>query len=172
MKERQKNVQFKIIQLFLLRILSQIRIGIRIRTFKSDPYQNKSRSYPQHCCYRIQGEESFSGSKFWINFPYKIENYFGVEFLYRTIKNQICNMFAGHKVVCYCNITIFVVATPSRHRDLNIFRIFLVPEALLRWRVVVVALLLSHCCYRIVVFAKLKNCCVPSSANMNHRIVL
>ena len=57
-------------------------------------------------------------------------------------------MFAGHKVVCYCNITIFVVATPSRHRDLNIFRIFLVPEALLRWRVVVVALLLSHCRFR------------------------
>ena len=32
-------------------------------------------------------------------------------------------MFSGHKVVCYCNITKFGVATPSRHRDLNIFRI-------------------------------------------------
>ena len=32
--------------------------------------------------------------------------------------------FSGHKVVCYCNITIFFVPTPSRHRDLNIFRFF------------------------------------------------
>ena len=40
--------------------------------------------------------------------------------------------------------TIFVVATPFRHRDLCIFKIFLVPKALLRhcW---VVALLLSRC---------------------------
>ena len=33
-------------------------------------------------------------------------------------------VFSGHKVVCYCNITLFGVAPPSRHRDLNIFRIF------------------------------------------------
>ena len=33
-------------------------------------------------------------------------------------------MFSGHKVVCYCNIIVFVVATPSRHRDRYIFRIF------------------------------------------------
>ena len=33
-------------------------------------------------------------------------------------------MFSGHKDVCYCNISIFVVAAPSRHRDLNIFRFF------------------------------------------------
>ena len=32
-------------------------------------------------------------------------------------------MFSGHKVVCHC-ITIFIVATPSRHHDLNIFLIF------------------------------------------------
>ena len=36
-------------------------------------------------------------------------------------------MFSGHKVVCYCSITIFGVAIPSKHRDLNIF---LDPEAL------------------------------------------
>ena len=46
------------------------------------------------------------------------------------------NMFSSHKVVFYCNITIFVVDTPSRHRDLNIFKKILVPEALLRCRVV------------------------------------
>ena len=33
-------------------------------------------------------------------------------------------MFSGHKVVCYCNFTTFGVATPSRHRDLNIFQFF------------------------------------------------
>ena len=44
-------------------------------------------------------------------------------------------MFSGNKVVCHCNITIFVVA----------------PEALL--------------CCRLVVFAKLNNCRVPSSAS-------
>ena len=49
-------------------------------------------------------------------------------------------------VLPYYNICL---ATPSKHRDLNIFRIFLVPEALLRCRVVVVK--------------KLKNCRVPSS---------
>ena len=36
---------------------------------------------------------------------------------------------SGHKVVCYCNITIFDVATTSRQRDFNIFGIFLVREA-------------------------------------------
>ena len=40
-------------------------------------------------------------------------------------------MSSGHKVGIYCNITIFVVTTLYKHRDLNIFRIFLVPEALL-----------------------------------------
>ena len=55
-------------------------------------------------------------------------------------------MFSGQKVVCYCNITIFVVATSSRHRDLNIFRIFLVPRAL-----------------QYYVVPKLKNGRVPSS---------
>ena len=58
-------------------------------------------------------------------------------------------MFSGHKVVCYCNITIFGVITPSRPRDLNISRFFLVSEALLRCRIVVVA--------------KLKNGRVPST---------
>ena len=34
-------------------------------------------------------------------------------------------MFSGHKVVWYCNITLFGVATPSRHQaDLNCFRFF------------------------------------------------
>ena len=68
-------------------------------------------------------------------------------------------MFSGHKVDCNCHFTIFVVATPSRHWGLNIFRIFSgplpVPEALL------------HC--RIVVVAKLKSCCVPSSGSYIHK---
>ena len=63
-------------------------------------------------------------------------------------------MFSGHKVVFNCHFTIFVVATPSRHWGLTIFRLFsgpwLVPEAVLHCRVV----------------AKLKNCCVPSSGFM------
>ena len=33
-------------------------------------------------------------------------------------------MFSGHTVIGYCIITIFIVATPFRHRDLNIFRKF------------------------------------------------
>ena len=58
-------------------------------------------------------------------------------------------MFSGYsfyllQYFCTC------LATPSRHRDINIFRSFLVLEALL------------HC--RIVFVAKLKNCRVPSSA--------
>ena len=48
-------------------------------------------------------------------------------------------MVAGLKVVGFCFFTIFVVATPSRHRYLNIFRFFFVPEALLRCRVVFVS---------------------------------
>ena len=60
---------------------------------------------------------------------------------------------SGHKVVCNCHYTIFIAATPSRHWGITIFRFFsspwLVPETLLRCRVVVVA--------------KLKNCRVPSS---------
>ena len=47
-------------------------------------------------------------------------------------------MFSDHKVVGYCIITIFVVATPFRHRDLNIF-FFLVPEDLLCCRIVIIA---------------------------------
>ena len=48
-------------------------------------------------------------------------------------------MFSSLKVVGFCFFTIFVVATPSRHRYLNIFRFFFVPEALLRCRVVFVS---------------------------------
>ena len=52
-------------------------------------------------------------------------------------------MLSGHKVVCNCHFTIFIVATPSRHWSLTIFFIFfLVPEALLRCRIVE----LSRCC--------------------------
>ena len=53
-------------------------------------------------------------------------------------------MFSGHTVICYCNITIFGVANPSRHRDLNIFRTFSGPRGsitLSRCRGVA----LSHC---------------------------
>ena len=57
-------------------------------------------------------------------------------------------MFSGHTAVCYCNITIFVVDT----KTLLFFAFFLVPEALLRCRAVVVV--------------KLKVCCVPSSAKL------
>ena len=63
-------------------------------------------------------------------------------------------MLSGHKVFCNCHSTIFIVATTSRHWGLTIFRFlsgpWLVPEAILRGRVVVVA--------------KLKNCRVSSSA--------
>ena len=69
-------------------------------------------------------------------------------------------MLSGHKVVCICHFTIFVVASPSRHRGLTIFQNFSGPwlflEALLRCRIVVVA--------------KLKNCRMPSSANFVIRI--
>ena len=62
-------------------------------------------------------------------------------------------IFSGPKVVCYCHFNLFVVATTSRHWGLTIFRLFsspwLVPEAML------------HC--RVVVVAKLKSCRVPSS---------
>ena len=63
-------------------------------------------------------------------------------------------MFSGLKVVGFCTFTIFVVATPSRHQDLNIFRIFSCP-----WGSVT----LSR--YHIVVVAKLKYCRLPSSDN-------
>ena len=43
-------------------------------------------------------------------------------------------MFPGNKVGCYYNITIFGVATPSKQRYLDIFRILLDPEVLLRCR--------------------------------------
>ena len=62
-------------------------------------------------------------------------------------------MLPCHTVVYNCHYTIFIVATPSRHWGLTIFRFFsgpwLVPEAILRCRVVIVA--------------KLKNCRMPSS---------
>ena len=48
-------------------------------------------------------------------------------------------MFSGHTVVYFCNITIFVVATPSRHQDLNIFQILSGP-----WG----SITLSHCLCR------------------------
>ena len=47
-------------------------------------------------------------------------------------------------VVCYCTITISGVATPSRHWPLNIFKLLLVPEALLRCRVVALSLSRSY----------------------------
>ena len=57
-------------------------------------------------------------------------------------KRQLCRdnvtMLSGHKVVCNCHFTIFIVATPSRHWGLTIFRFFAgpwpVPEAILRCR--------------------------------------
>ena len=49
-------------------------------------------------------------------------------------------MFSGLKVVGYFIINIFVVATPFRHRDPKIFRIFLVPEALVRFRIFALSL--------------------------------
>ena len=59
-------------------------------------------------------------------------------------------MCSGHKVVGYCINAIFDVTSPFKHRDLTFVEFFLVPEALLLCRVVVVA--------------RLNNCCVPSSA--------
>ena len=48
-------------------------------------------------------------------------------------------MFAGLKVAGFCIFTIFVLTTSARHRNLNVFTKFLVPETLLRFRDVVVA---------------------------------
>ena len=47
-------------------------------------------------------------------------------------------IFSGHKVVGYGNITILVMATPFRHRDIHIFLIF-IREARLCYIVVGVA---------------------------------
>ena len=41
----------------------------------------------------------------------------------------------------YCKITIYIVATQSKHRYLNFFKNILVPEALLHCRIVVINLL-------------------------------
>ena len=57
----------------------------------------------------------------------------------RQYRRDNVTMCSGHRVVCYCNVTIFIVITPYRHRYLNIFLIFSVPETLLHCRVVVVA---------------------------------
>ena len=65
-------------------------------------------------------------------------------------------MFSGHNVVCNCHFTMFVVATPSRHWGLTIYRIFSGPWGsftLLR--------------YGVVVVVKLKYCQVPSSGIRN-----
>ena len=70
-------------------------------------------------------------------------------------------MWSGHKVVCNCHFSLFIVATPSTHWGLTVFRFFSGPwlfsEAILCCPVVP----LSHCC--VVVVPKLKHCRVPSS---------
>ena len=78
-------------------------------------------------------------------------------FLSELGTRQFCRdnvtMLSGHKVVCNWHFTIFIVATPSGHGGLTIFRFsgpWLVLEALLRCRVFIVA--------------KLKCFRVPSSA--------
>ena len=43
-------------------------------------------------------------------------------------------MFSGQQIVAYCIMSLFVVATPLKRRDINIFRIFFVAEAPLCWR--------------------------------------
>ena len=48
---------------------------------------------------------------------------------------------SGHKVICNCHFIIFIVATPSRHWGLTIFRFFLVPDWSLRLYYVVTLLL-------------------------------
>ena len=68
-------------------------------------------------------------------------------------------MLSGHKVVCICHFTIFIVATPSRHWGPNYFSIFF-------WSLTglwgyINNITLSRC--RIVIVAKLKDCRVPSS---------
>ena len=68
-------------------------------------------------------------------------------------------MFSGHKVVCYCKITIFIVATQPRHRDLNIFRIFSCPRVSIN--VVALSLLRSY-----------KNCRLPRSDENDMKITL
>ena len=42
--------------------------------------------------------------------------------------------FSGPTMVYYCILSIFVVATPLRHRNLNVFEFFLVTKAELRCR--------------------------------------
>ena len=59
-------------------------------------------------------------------------------------------MFSDPKIVAYCIMALSIVASPLRHRGLNIFSNLFVTEALTICRVVAVA--------------KLQNCRVPSSA--------
>ena len=51
-------------------------------------------------------------------------------------------MFSGQKMVDNCILTIFVVATPCKHRGLHIFLIFLVTKAI--FRVIVLSLSRAH----------------------------
>ena len=41
-----------------------------------------------------------------------------------TILSRQCDQLSGHTVVCNCYFTIFIVATPSKHWGLTIFRFF------------------------------------------------
>ena len=60
-------------------------------------------------------------------------------------------MLSGHKAVCNCHFTIFIVATPSKHWGLTIFRFFSGPWGYIN---------LSPCRCR----ENKKKCRVPSSA--------
>ena len=62
-------------------------------------------------------------------------------------------MLSGHKVVCNCHFTIFIVATLSRHWGLTIFRFFF-------WSLTCPWGYIFRC-------RKLKNCCVSSSGDLS-----
>ena len=56
----------------------------------------------------------------------------------RTLSRQRDHVFRKHNIVDYCITPIFVLTTPFRYRDLNIFFFFLDVKVLVRCRVVVV----------------------------------
>ena len=58
----------------------------------------------------------------------------------RQHRRKNVTTFSGQKAVGYRTMPIFGVAFLFRHRDLNIFLIFSVDEALLRYRTVIVAI--------------------------------
>ena len=139
------------------RVFSQQKLGFNLL----NPIFLTLITFIPHWCHMIfvcrKNLSIFKAKNIFLPFRYILYTFWQLNFRAELGTRQFCRdnviMFSGHKVVCNCHFTILVVATPSRHRGLTIFRIcsgpWLVLEAL--W----------HC--RVVVVAKLKNCRVPSS---------